>query len=200
MTGTPTFMATEVLVAIRDGPHLTRTRYHDLESFIWVVLYVIYQRYVRRDTGAAAWKYHEYLFEEKTRLFSASDLQQLVSQRRGSFGDSISTASGIHYLLNFLIHLEEAEGALTENICLAVRSLWRILRSLQRVKDIPVHHVDKSEKWQMIQEEMRKYGFEVDEQGGEPSDSQTDGEGINSGEGKPDIAGAIEDALEWLTM
>ncbi|KAI0641193.1 hypothetical protein C8Q79DRAFT_327555 [Trametes meyenii] len=198
MTGTPTFMATEVLVAIRDDLPLTRTRYHDLESFIWVVLYVIYQRYVRRDTGAE-WTYHPKLLEEKRRLFSASEVAVFISQRRDSFLDTTSTAGGLHYLIAYLGRLEESENTPTRNVRFAVRLLWEILLDLQPVKkDIPVIDMDQSEEWQEVIDEMHEIGIEVDKRGKGFSDGRTDGEGVGRGERERDIAGGIRKALKFL--
>ncbi|KAI0641192.1 hypothetical protein C8Q79DRAFT_327315 [Trametes meyenii] len=202
MTRKLAFVATEILLADRDGLSLEHNYTHDLESFAWIVIYVIYERYVPRDTAKfrTTWPHHEELIEEMDTLFGAQDLRSLILQRRyNGFERTISTAGGIHYLVEYLGHLEKTERTPTANASVAVMALWHILRNLQPVKkDIPPSKIDKSDRWQKMKEGMRQAGIGMRVQDKGPSDGKTDGEGIDPGERRPNITKWIKAALECL--
>ncbi|KAI0353168.1 hypothetical protein OH77DRAFT_1438171 [Trametes cingulata] len=88
LTGTAMFMATDVLIAINDREHIVQTPAYDLQSFCWVILYVVYKAALKATSSSSlnGWTGEDIedikqLKKEYTELFSAATVENLLEQR-----------------------------------------------------------------------------------------------------------------------
>ncbi|KAI0697941.1 hypothetical protein C8T65DRAFT_813437 [Cerioporus squamosus] len=91
LTGTAIFMAHTVLIAVCAELPIVRTKEHDLESFLWVILYVVY-KHAMDDTEVLRKVpidgFPQKLYNEFRDLFSATSIRILLEKRDAVFGKS----------------------------------------------------------------------------------------------------------------
>ena len=76
------FMSTELLRSISASRPLTRTTAHDLESFLWTLLYAVYKNAVEEGGPAGAGAPADPLRRDFRRLFHAPSPSELVASRK----------------------------------------------------------------------------------------------------------------------
>lgn len=123
-------MATKLLLAISNAARnnlkeisITRTAIHDLESFYWVILYVVY-RHTIEDKGLRVTnpETHEAIKKESGRLFSALNPGKLAQERQRLLKvGSVAAANGMRELLHYM----ESECQPLAALLLVV---WKVLR------------------------------------------------------------------------
>ncbi|KAI9065515.1 hypothetical protein FKP32DRAFT_473386 [Trametes sanguinea] len=88
LTGRFIFKASEVLMGIHHNTPVSRTRSHDLQSFLWVILYVVYRRAVEEIPElreVEPMEHHERLRAEHNALFTVYGATDLLNSRAALF-------------------------------------------------------------------------------------------------------------------
>ncbi|KAJ3018700.1 hypothetical protein NUW54_g271 [Trametes sanguinea] len=87
-TGRFIFKASEVLMGIHHNTPVSITRSHDLQSFLWVILYVVYRRAVEaipETREVEPMEHHERLRAEYNALFTVYGATDLLNSRAALF-------------------------------------------------------------------------------------------------------------------
>ncbi|KAI9068154.1 hypothetical protein FKP32DRAFT_1587942 [Trametes sanguinea] len=147
-TGLPIFLASEVLMGVHCNTPVARTASHDLQSFLWVVLYLAYRRAVEEIPPVSESEdpeLHEQLRAEYNGLFAAYSAAELLNSRAAFFVKShvpeldASTAqqqcAGIQALLRS-VQTHSPSGDAFRGL---IEAIWIVLQKCQ-----PLHYVPSS--------------------------------------------------------
>ncbi|KAL6299498.1 hypothetical protein BKA93DRAFT_806666 [Sparassis latifolia] len=83
MNGTAIFMALELLEAIKTGKTVVRDVHHDLESFVYVLFYVLYKRILAEPRPADRQRDWNALQAEYFRIFAGATVSLIIAGRNG---------------------------------------------------------------------------------------------------------------------
>ncbi|KAI0692914.1 hypothetical protein C8T65DRAFT_744929 [Cerioporus squamosus] len=133
LTGTAIFMAQAVLEAVSNGQPIVRTAEHDLESFCWVIIYVVY-KHALDDTETLekieTQNFRNALLDEFRALFAAYSIADLTGRRAKVMAKSADILAGIASLQKYAVHVEK-DGRYLEGIILVI---WGYLHHFQPPK------------------------------------------------------------------
>ncbi|KAI0764709.1 hypothetical protein C8Q74DRAFT_992271 [Fomes fomentarius] len=121
LTGTPTFMATELLRAITTGNRIHRTARQDLESFAWVILYAIYRHTL--DELPHSHTQRREVEQEFIELFAATSAKDIIKSRGDKFLFGGTTA--VQTLLTYIT------GSRYHHLKWLIKYAWDALEALQ---------------------------------------------------------------------
>ncbi|KAI9065508.1 hypothetical protein FKP32DRAFT_1756572 [Trametes sanguinea] len=137
MTGTMVFIASEVLRGIAGGAPFSRNKSHDLQSFLWTIIFIGYYsaiRAVERKDGSRPKPPvkidHRGLRKEYHALFPSTTPQDLAESRLAAFRSSRpgKPYAGIQYLFLYATAVDEIDGHPDQGLIVLVMGAWSILR------------------------------------------------------------------------
>ncbi len=137
-------MAQVVLYAVSSGQAIVRTAEHDLESFCWVIIYVIY-KHALDDTETlqiiaeeSATDFQDTLAKEFRALFAAFSISDLIGRREKVWGHH-NVLNGIPNLLTYAVHVK----ADSEDLEGMIMSIWIEIQNFQPQKFLPERGLPK---------------------------------------------------------
>ncbi|KAI0666501.1 hypothetical protein C8Q78DRAFT_1083102 [Trametes maxima] len=156
LSGTPIFMACSLLNHLsnqaksgKDLVYIRREAHHDVESFGWVIIYVVYRHTL--DSGKLDSGEYEVLREEFKRLYSGDSFQSLWARREAAImRRDADDMSGIEKLTYFL---EQKEGCRPLSLFLTL--VWTLLKQCPGREDAPDDPVE-GDAWKEKMISMRK--------------------------------------------
>ncbi|KAI0353169.1 hypothetical protein OH77DRAFT_632907 [Trametes cingulata] len=149
------FSASEVLIAVKQRKYIVQTPAHDLQSFCWTILYVVYKAALKPVSGASlkGWSGEDTqkLKKEYKELFAAATVQSLLMQRSRRLGPfpayedrpSEDTRNwGIAKLMDYCTATAQEEGEYLEAL---IEYIWDVLK--------------RSEPKTVEEAKWKRYGF-----------------------------------------
>ncbi|TFK92633.1 hypothetical protein K466DRAFT_539561 [Polyporus arcularius HHB13444] len=152
LTGTAIFMAYKVLLALSADLPIVRTKEHDLESFLWVIVYVVY-KHALNDTEVLAQVpiagFPKKLRDEFHNLFSATSIHKLVHKRNevqftsDPYANDVETSDvrdGVANLLAYADQVDQMDDDLDGELHATLGVFWHYLfafrpRKVHRAKN-----------------------------------------------------------------
>ncbi|RPD53712.1 hypothetical protein L227DRAFT_567792 [Lentinus tigrinus ALCF2SS1-6] len=131
ISGTPIFMATEILQASLDEMTITQTLEHDLEALCWVIVYVVFLHGLR-NTGKGSEEYQS-LWNEFRFLFSSVSIQVLRRLRYEAFQPPLSQKDqeDPDSLYRSIRNLQRYAEKVHEDLAGILDVIWVVLREAQ---------------------------------------------------------------------